>query len=104
MDADAILTRLLALLLEERDAIVRFDTAQVERFTGEKEALVAALRAGPPLSAGAASRCRALQEAVRQNLALLSHGRACLRDVVASLGRGGPRGGARPGLHVRVTG
>ena len=106
MKSEAALARLEALLLEERDAIVRFDTERVDRFTDEKLALLTALQADPGLGADLAPRYRALLVEVRHNIALLSHGRACLRDIIAALGGGGsePHAAPRTGLRVRVTG
>ena len=102
MDMESALSRLEAVLREERDAIVRFDTTDLDRFTAEKLALVAVLRDGSPPAPALMPRFAALREELRHNLALLSHGRACLREAIATFTS--PGGAARPGLRVHVTG
>lgn len=102
MDMESALSRLETVLREERDAIVRFDTTGLDRFTEEKLTLVAALRDGSPPTPALMPRFAALKEDLRHNLSLLSHGRACLREAIATLTSTG--GAARPGLRVHVTG
>jgi hypothetical protein len=106
MDFDATLTRLENLLGEERSAIVQLDADRIEAFTDEKGALLDALRTAPPPSPEARRRLEALRDGLRHNLALLSHGRACLRETIAAITNGAsdPNAQPRTGLRVNVTG
>lgn len=106
MDMDATLTRLEAVLRAERDAIVRFDGEALEHSADEKMGLLAAIEGGPPTGPADAARYEALRTLFRYNLALLSRGRACLREAIAtfSLGPSDPLGSARSGAPAHVTG
>jgi hypothetical protein len=106
MDMDATLTRLEEVLRLERDAIIRFDGEALEQSTDEKIGLLVALQGGPPPAPAEAARYEALRTELRHNLALLSHGRACLREAIATftLGTSDSRAAARPGIRVHVTG
>jgi hypothetical protein len=106
MDGADVISSLDALLRDERAAIVRLDAAAVERAAEQKQALLAALSAGPPLDAAAAARLGALRPALQHNLILLAHARDCLRDALAAvhLGARGARGGRHPRARLHVTG
>ena len=106
MDIESTLTRLEEVLREERDAIVKFDGEALDRCTDEKLNLLDALRGGPPPGPKEARRYEALRDSLRHNLALLSHGRACLREAIATFtpGNADAHGAARPGLRLHVTG
>ena len=106
MALESTLTKLEEVLRQEREAIVRFDAAELDRRTNEKLALLAELREGPPPGPDHAARYEAVRDALRHNLALLSHGRACLREAIATFtqGRADPTGPARPGIRIHVTG
>lgn len=106
MDIESTLTRLEEVLREEREAIVKFDGNALDRCTDEKLGLLDSLRISPPPSPSETPRYEALRRTLRENLALLSHGRACLREAIATFTVGNPDalGAVRPGLRLHVTG
>jgi predicted nucleotidyltransferase len=109
MDPNSLLSRLEALLDEERAAIVGLDAARVERAADEKQALLDALVRGAPLDAALQPRLGALRGALQHNLILLAHARDCVRDALAALRLGGlvpsgAGGASRPASRIHVTG
>lgn len=109
MPPNSVLSRLEALLTEERAAIVSLDAASVERCADEKEALLGALLQGPPLDAGLRAQLAMLRQALQHNLVLLAHARDCVRDALGAMRAGGlvPSGAgrpSRPGSRLHVTG
>jgi len=108
MDRDSVLSRLEALLAEERACIVALDAPGVERASDEKQALLDALRDGPALDAALRARVEALRPALQHNLILLAHARDALRDALAALRLGGlatsGAAASRPASRIHVTG
>jgi hypothetical protein len=83
---DGALTRLEALLKEEREAIAALSADRVARLAAEKEVLFSILEtATEPERRAFAPRLHALAPALRHNGVLLAHARDCLRDALATI-------------------
>ena len=111
-DCEAALSRLEALLLEERVAITSMDAVAVEAASFEKERLFSVLmRADGTERRAHGARLRKVVVDVRRNGVLLAHARDCLRDVLLAVH--GPalelhtdpsRPTIRPGASISLTG
>lgn len=112
MTAEDALTRLEALVTDERDAIQRLDSDAVLRAAHDKEIVLATLRDEPlPRDEATLERLSLVVGKLRHNGILLAHARDILRDAVAAAqSHVAPpqspmnRLAVRPGLRISVTG
>ncbi len=84
MQLDTVLTRFESLLDEEQKAIRQVEAAHLARLAEEKVVLMRLLRTGGITEHDdLIPRFEQVVAALRHNLVLLSHAKACVRDVIA---------------------
>jgi hypothetical protein len=87
LEAAEIVTRMNALLEQERAAVARLDGAKVLALAGEKLALANALETRPrDERARHASAIKKLVQGLKNNGVLLSHARGILTDLLRGQG------------------
>jgi hypothetical protein len=92
MTPEELCSSLRDLLVEERVAIRALDSAEVERASHAKEALLAELVAKEPSERAAyLEKIEPLRDELKRNLILLAHARDCMREVVTNVQTKGGR-------------
>lgn len=92
MTPEELSSSLRDLLVEERVAIRALDSAEVERTSHAKEALLAELVAKEPSERAAyLEKIEPLRDELKRNLILLAHARDCMREVVTNVQTKGGR-------------
>lgn len=82
MTKDLLLETLRAILVEERDAIRRLDSAGMDRASDAKEAVLSSLHAIPYADRGPLIEALAeLQPELRHNMILFVHAAACIAEA-----------------------
>lgn len=80
--ADELLQTMRAALADEREGIIRFDAAVVGRANDAKQTVLKRLHETPAAERGPLlAALDQLKPALRCNLILLTHARACLREA-----------------------